>query len=99
MVLAGGIARLRIIEEASFAIRTGVGSKTTYKNVVLHLCLNISHLIVENDSKILIGMVAINCSLSSIVSILVRNVCNLLTLDWQFKFHNTWREEIEVLKV
>jgi len=87
-VLVEGIARLQVME-ASFAIWTNVGQKLHTETCALYLGWDISHLIVENDSKILIDMIAINCNLGGIVSILVRHVCNLLTLDWQVEFHHT----------
>jgi ribonuclease HI len=53
---------------------------------------HISHLIIENDSKLLIDMITGNCTISGATPILVRRIRNLLALDWQVQVRNTWRE-------
>lgn len=51
---------------------------------------HISHLIVKNDSKLLINMITRNCATRRVIHTMVRRIHNLLTLDWKVQVCHTW---------
>lgn len=53
----------------------------------------ISHLIVQSDSKILIDMVTNKCIFGGNVPVLVKHIHKLLHHDWQVQVCRIWRED------
>jgi ribonuclease HI len=53
---------------------------------------NITHFIVESDSKIIVDMINDCCKFNGIIPTLVRRIRKLLRLSWTVQINHTWRE-------
>jgi ribonuclease HI len=52
----------------------------------------ITRLQVEGDSKVLVDMATRNCNASTNILTLIRRICDLKNMSWQFQINYTWRE-------
>jgi hypothetical protein len=53
----------------------------------------LSHLIVENDSKVLINMVTNKCSIKRNTPLPIHRIQEFTKKDWQIRFVHAWRKD------